>query len=142
VRHGEPERFGRLEIDRQIGLGWRLHRQVGRPLALENTIDVNSSAPVLVDRIRPIRDEPAGTDEVAIGVHRGQLVLCRKGYDQTAMSRRSAHCHHQPYRQRHKIENFFCRIKDWRRISTRYDKLARNFLAATTLVGVLYWIKL
>ncbi len=44
------------------------------------------------------------------------------------------------YRRRHKIENFFCRIKDWRRIATRYDKLARNFLAATTLVGVLYWI--
>jgi hypothetical protein len=33
------------------------------------------------------------------------------------------------------IENCFCRIKDWRRIATRYDKLARNFLAATTLVG-------
>jgi transposase len=30
----------------------------------------------------------------------------------------------------------------WRRIATRYDKLARNFLAATTLVGALYWIKL
>jgi hypothetical protein len=27
-------------------------------------------------------------------------------------------------------------------IATRYDKLARNFLAATTLVAVLYWIKL
>jgi hypothetical protein len=36
----------------------------------------------------------------------------------------------------------FCRIKDWRRIATRYDKLARNFLAATALVGALYWIKL
>jgi len=42
----------------------------------------------------------------------------------------------------HKIENYFCRIKDWRRIATRYDKLARNFLAATALVGALYWIKL
>jgi transposase len=31
------------------------------------------------------------------------------------------------------IENYFCRIKDWRRIATRYDKLARNFLAATAL---------
>jgi transposase len=41
-----------------------------------------------------------------------------------------------------KIENFFCRIKDWRRIATRYDKLARNFLAAATLIGALYWIKL
>ena len=26
--------------------------------------------------------------------------------------------------------------------TTRYDKLARNFLAAATLVGALYWIKL
>jgi transposase len=43
---------------------------------------------------------------------------------------------------RHKIENYFCRIKDWRRIATRYDKLARNFLAANHLVGALYWIKL
>ena len=42
----------------------------------------------------------------------------------------------------HKIENYFCRIKDWRRIATRYDKLARNFLAAAALVGALYWIKL
>ena len=31
---------------------------------------------------------------------------------------------------------------DWRQIATRYDKLARNFLAATNPVGSLYWIKL
>ncbi|MGO8867067.1 MAG: IS5/IS1182 family transposase, partial [Alphaproteobacteria bacterium] len=36
----------------------------------------------------------------------------------------------------------FCRIKDWRRIATRYDKLARNFLAAAQLVAALYWIKI
>jgi transposase len=55
---------------------------------------------------------------------------------------RKAYCLKRFYRRRHKIENFFCRIKDWRPIATRYDKLARNFLAATTLVGALYWIKL
>ena len=55
---------------------------------------------------------------------------------------KQAYCPKRFYRQRHKIENFFCRIKDWRRIATRYDKLARNFLAATTLVAALYWIKL
>ena len=55
---------------------------------------------------------------------------------------RKAYCPKRFYRRRHKIENFFCRIKDWRRIATRYDKLARNFLAAATLVGALYWIKL
>jgi putative transposase len=57
-------------------------------------------------------------------------------------ARKKAYCPKRFYRRRHKIENFFCRIKDWRRIATRYDKLARNFLAATTLVGVLYWLKL
>jgi transposase len=42
----------------------------------------------------------------------------------------------------HKIENYFCRNKDWRRIGTRYDKLARNFLADAALIGALYWITL
>ncbi|MGE3993256.1 IS5 family transposase [Pseudorhodoplanes sp.] len=55
---------------------------------------------------------------------------------------RKVYCPKRFYRQRHKIANYFCRIKDWRRIATRYDKLARNFLAATNLVGSLYWIKL
>ena len=32
--------------------------------------------------------------------------------------------------------------EDWRRIATRYDQLARKLLAATNLVGSLYWIKL
>ena len=32
---------------------------------------------------------------------------------------RKAYCPKRFYRRRHKIENFFCRIKDWRRIATR-----------------------
>jgi transposase len=55
---------------------------------------------------------------------------------------KKAYCPKRIYRQRHKIENYFCRIKDWRRIATRYDKLARNFLAANAMIGALYWIKL
>jgi hypothetical protein len=39
-------------------------------------------------------------------------------------------------------EDYFCRIKDGRYIATRYDKLARNYLAATVLVEPLYCIKL
>src|SRR3979490_3147852 len=37
------------------------------------------------------------------------------------------------YKQRHRIENAFCRLKDFRRIATRYDRLARNFLASICL---------
>jgi transposase len=54
----------------------------------------------------------------------------------------ASYCPKRLYRRRHKIENFFCGIKDWRRIATRYDNLARNFLAANNLVGALYWLRL
>lgn len=43
------------------------------------------------------------------------------------------------YKQRHRIENAFCRIKDFRRIATRYDRLARNFLASVCLVAAIVW---
>jgi putative transposase len=43
------------------------------------------------------------------------------------------------YKQRHRIENAFCRLKDFRRIATRYDKLARNFLASVCLVAAIIW---
>ena len=41
------------------------------------------------------------------------------------------------YRQRNVIERMFCRLKDIRRIATRYDKLARNFLASLCLAAAL-----
>ena len=43
------------------------------------------------------------------------------------------------YRQRNLIERMFRRLKDWRRIATRYDKLAANFAAAIMLAAVIIW---
>lgn len=44
------------------------------------------------------------------------------------------------YRDRHLIENAFCRLKDFRRVATRYDKLAANFLSAVALATlVAFW---
>jgi transposase len=45
----------------------------------------------------------------------------------------------QSYKLRHRIENAICRIKDFRRIATRYDKLGRNYLAAVCLVAAIVW---
>lgn len=39
----------------------------------------------------------------------------------------------------HRIENAFCRLKDFRRIATRYDKLALNFAASVYLVAAIVW---
>ena len=44
------------------------------------------------------------------------------------------------YKARHLIENFFCRLKQFRAIATRYDKTARNFLAAIPLAAALTWL--
>ena len=43
------------------------------------------------------------------------------------------------YKERHRIENAFSRLKDFRRIATRYDRLARNFLASICLVAAIVW---
>ena len=44
------------------------------------------------------------------------------------------------YRERWRIEATFNRLKDFRRIATRYDKLARNYVSAVALVAVIaFW---
>jgi transposase len=44
------------------------------------------------------------------------------------------------YKKRHKIENFFSRLKDFRSIATRYEKTARNFLAGVHLAAAIIWL--
>jgi transposase len=45
------------------------------------------------------------------------------------------------YRDRWLIEAMFCRLKDFRRVATRYDKLADNFLSAAALAAVVaFWL--
>jgi len=44
------------------------------------------------------------------------------------------------YAARHLIENFFAKLKQFRAIATRYDKTARNFLAAVHWVASVIWL--
>ena len=44
------------------------------------------------------------------------------------------------YRERNLVERFFCKIKQYRAIATRYDKLANTFLAAVALVCIVLWL--
>jgi transposase len=39
------------------------------------------------------------------------------------------------YRQRHRIENMFGRLKDWRRIAMRYDRCAHTFFSAICIAA-------
>ena len=60
-RHFEAERLGGVQVDHQLKLGGRLHREVGRLLALEDAIDVAGRAAELVGKIRPVGDQTAGS---------------------------------------------------------------------------------
>lgn len=90
---------------------------------------------------------------------RARYVLADKGYDADALRRTLRQAGAVPvipgritrkrpvrhdrarYRDHHLVENAFCRLKDFRRVATRYDKLAANFLSAVALAAVLaFWI--
>ena len=118
---------------------------VGRPYAITltpgNVADV-SAAPALLERAAGAR-----------------YILADKGYDADALRRTIRGVGAVPvipgrrtrttpirydrarYKDRHLIENAFCRLKDFRRIATRYDKLAANFLSAVAIATlVAYWL--
>ena len=70
-RHSEAERLGGLEVDDQLVLGRRLHRQVGRLLALEDAIDVARPPAGTGRSNQPIGDQAACVDEAPVVVDRG-----------------------------------------------------------------------
>lgn len=47
------------------------------------------------------------------------------------------------YKQRHKVENMFAKLKDWRRIATRYDRCAHAFLSSICIAAtVIFYLNL
>ena len=43
------------------------------------------------------------------------------------------------YKKRHKVENMFAKLKDWRRIATRYDRCAHTFKSTITIACIVLW---
>ena len=94
--------------------------------------------PVLPDDIDAtmIADKGYDSDEYRAALKAKGITPCippRRGRKQPA-----AFCKTK-YKQRHKIENMFGRIKDWRRIATRYDRRADVFMAAITIAAIVIW---
>ncbi len=89
----------------------------------------------------------------------GSKVLADRGYDSnqlmdyiydhggepTIPSRRGAkfdrRCDWWLYKERHLVENYFLKLKTFRRIATRYDKLAFTYLGFLCIVSILIWLK-
>ena len=69
--------------------------------------------------------------------------LAERGITASSKSNRKKPIEHdrELYRQRHKIENMFGRLKDWRRIHTRYDRCAHTFMSAICIAAaIIFWL--
>ena len=71
---------------------------------------------------------------IRAGGAKAQIPSTRSRNVQRSVSRRLC-------RQRNLVERFFCKLKHFRRIATRFEKLARNFLAAIALVSARLWLR-
>jgi transposase len=117
----------------------------GRPVAFAltpgNVADISMAVPLLQGIAWPrrlIADKAYDADKL-----RGWLKARRiKAVIPSNATRRTPYpLDRAAYRRRNVIERMFGKLKNWRRIATRYDRLARNYLAAIALVAiVIAWI--
>ena len=49
-------------------------------------------------------------------------------------------CDYSHYKERHLVECFFMKIKDYRRVAMRFEKLARRYIAFVFLAAVMVWL--
>src|SRR5262249_50540437 len=87
-RHHQASRFRGLEIDHQLVLGGRLHGQVSRLFALEDTIDVRGRISKLVVEVWSIRKQTTFGGEEALKVNGGQFVPASESDDELAIDGR------------------------------------------------------
>ena len=111
----------------------------GRPriliLTAGNAHDITVAAQ-LIERAGPIRQLLA--DKAYDANHLRHLLATRRieaVIPSTASRSRAIAYDTAAYKERNRIERMWCRLKDWRRIATRYDKLARNYMSGAYLAA-------
>ena len=117
---------------------------LGNPVAFSLTqgqaSDLSQAEPLLEDF-----EPQAFLADKAYDADRLILALQQRGIKPVIPPKRNRliqrHCDFALYRERNLVERFFNIIKHFRAIATRYDKLARNFLAAVYLVGAIVLLK-
>jgi transposase len=118
----------------------------GLPLVLlltEGQMNDHKGAKLLFDALPPapvlIGDKGYDSDEFRSALASKGIETCippRKG-------RKTKHTYCKTlYRQRHKVECMFGKLKDWRRIATRYDRCAHTFFSAICIAAsVIFYLK-
>ena len=113
-----------------------------RILLLPGQASDKAAVPELIAGIEPGRDLVADRgydaraiiDKVEAIGGRAHIPTCRDRKLQRSVDRNL-------YRHRNLVERFFNKLKHFRRIATRYDKTARNFLAAVFIAATRLWMR-
>jgi transposase len=125
------------------GLNTKIHVLVdndGRPVSLVlsrgQTADVKM-APLLIEEVRRgfvVADRAYDTNSFRDLLDQLGSTPCIPPHP-----RRNTQLHYAKgtYRKRHRVENFFQKLKSYRRVATRYDKLAQNYFAFVLLAAAL-----
>ena len=114
-------------------------RAVALGLAPGNRHDLKAIQPLVpaLSRRRVVGDKSFDASTLRTQLHRQGTRVC------IAWLRCRRHpmpFHRGYYRRRHRVENFFARLKRFRRVATRYDKLALTFLGFVQFAAVLDWL--
>ncbi|MDK4718883.1 MULTISPECIES: IS5 family transposase [Rhizobium] len=139
-----PRRIGRTKG----GLNSKLHTvcdDEGRPIVMllsEGQMSDHKGARLVLDALPPAKVLIAdrGYDSTPF-----REALQAKGIEPCIPSSRSRKVPYPYdktlYRKRHKVENLFAKLKDWRRIATRYDRCAHTFFSAICIAAtVIFWL--
>lgn len=146
ARHGEERAIGKS----RGGATTKIHMAAdahGNPIDFEITggeVHDAKAAPCLIDKIGVVENFIAdkGYDSETIRDQARKTganpIIPRKSNSKKPNPEFDSHL----YKLRHLVENLFARLKHFRSIATRFEKLARNFKAMLFLACTFIWIKL
>ena len=113
----------------------------GRPVAFAltpgNVADVVMAIPLLGAVAKPKRvltDKAYDADSLRRWLKQRKI---RAAIPSTASRRTPYPLDRAAYKRRNVIERLFCKLKNWRRVATRYDRLARNYLSGLALAAII-----
>ena len=155
LREGAPLRPRRKRGAKNQEIGLSRGGQTTKIHALSDTL----GRPVVIKLSAGNVPDIKMADALLAEVDGCRYVLADKGYDSDKLRnsirdkgakpvipgrksrKRKVRLDKRRYKARWMVEAVFCRLKDFRRVATRYDKLARNYLSTLTIATIVaYWI--
>ncbi len=141
-RGAEAQAIGRSRGGRST----KIHAVVdgcGRPVALRITPGQRGDAPIAIPLLEPLPPSNLCAADTAYDSNALRDFLKARGTEPVIPNnptrKRIKPFNPIAYRRRNIIERTFCRLKDWRRVATRYDKLMLNFTATCYIAAIVTW---